>query len=69
MAMDEDDDVRVVAASKEFIEGLERQKVEDVLKGSEAIGLPCSHLYHGNCIVEWLQRSNVCPLCWLKLPN
>ncbi|KAL5544422.1 hypothetical protein UlMin_008206 [Ulmus minor] len=80
MAMDDDDDVRVVAASKEFIEGLERQKVEDsdivcsvcledVLKGSEAIGLPCSHLYHGDCIVEWLQRSNDCPLCRLKMPN
>jgi hypothetical protein len=25
--------------------------------------LPCSHLYHGNCIDEWLSRKPNCPIC------
>ncbi|KAK7244643.1 hypothetical protein RIF29_39468 [Crotalaria pallida] len=32
--------------------------------GSEATHMPhCSHLYHHNCIVKWLNMCNTCPLC------
>lgn len=75
--------IRFEAATKESIGGLERVRIEDegsdhmvvsclvcledVLVGSEAIKLPCSHLYHKDCIVEWLQSSKFCPLCRFEI--
>ncbi|KAE8075726.1 hypothetical protein FH972_014419 [Carpinus fangiana] len=31
--------------------------------GFEVAKLPCSHVYHRRCIVQWFDRSNQCPLC------
>ena len=25
--------------------------------------LPCSHIYHSECIIPWLKRQKACPLC------
>ncbi|KAM5577412.1 E3 ubiquitin-protein ligase RNF43 [Rosa sericea] len=25
--------------------------------------LPCSHIYHKNCILPWLKKSHLCPIC------
>ncbi|CAJ2679594.1 RING finger protein [Trifolium pratense] len=35
----------------------------DFSVGLEAIRLPCLHLYHKDCIFEWLDRSSTCPMC------
>ncbi|KAJ9159321.1 hypothetical protein P3X46_024832 [Hevea brasiliensis] len=69
----------LVPATKSSIEALEIVKVdgpmnqqcsiclEEMLIGSEAICMPCSHLYHHRCICNWLERSRVCPLCGFEI--
>ncbi|PRQ33512.1 putative aminoacyltransferase, E1 ubiquitin-activating enzyme [Rosa chinensis] len=43
--------------------------MEEMMVGSEATRMPCSHLYHESCIVEWLQKSGVCPSCKFRMPT
>ncbi|XP_071491657.1 E3 ubiquitin-protein ligase RNF103-like [Diadema antillarum] len=38
--------------------------LEAYTHGMELCGLPCSHAYHRQCIVAWLNNGNhVCPIC------
>jgi hypothetical protein len=30
---------------------------------NEPVILKCSHIFHDNCIKEWLQKSGTCPIC------
>ncbi|OAY23864.1 hypothetical protein MANES_18G113400v8 [Manihot esculenta] len=73
LATDEDDP-QTQPASAEFVEKLETVRIqesgldcsiclEQLSIGSEGKKLPCSHLYHGKCIDEWLKKSKTCPLC------
>ena len=31
--------------------------------------MPCGHIFHYNCILQWLQKGHVCPLCRYAKPN
>ncbi|KAG8659600.1 hypothetical protein MANES_02G051900v8 [Manihot esculenta] len=72
-----------IPASKSSIDGLARivfhvgvqdpgictvclKEFED---GDDLIQMPCSHLYHQHCIVEWLMSSHLCPLCRYQMPT
>jgi hypothetical protein len=30
---------------------------------SEVMRPPCLHKFHADCIREWFQKSNICPVC------
>jgi hypothetical protein len=33
------------------------------IKDEEARLLPCTHIFHKNCIDGWLKNNKTCPLC------
>ncbi|KAK7282516.1 hypothetical protein RIF29_11358 [Crotalaria pallida] len=54
-------------------EGMEMERcsvcLEEFVGGTEVSSLPCKHVYHGECITRWLQRSHTCPLCRYSMAN
>ena len=41
--------------------------MEDFKKGDKSTNLPCLHMFHTNCIQNWLKTQNTCPICKYKL--
>lgn len=35
--------------------------------GAELLRMDCSHIYHRDCMLPWLAKSNTCPTCRAKL--
>ncbi|KAL2536724.1 E3 ubiquitin-protein ligase [Forsythia ovata] len=72
-----------VPASDLAIKSLKRKRIEDenngfqscmvcldeFFKGSEVISMPCSHMFHINCIKKWLITSHYCPICRFEMPT
>ncbi|GKU87636.1 hypothetical protein SLEP1_g2001 [Rubroshorea leprosula] len=43
--------------------------LEDFWSDEEVVRMPCKHFFHGDCIVRWLRKSHLCPLCRYPLPG
>ena len=43
--------------------------LDDFQENDEILSLPCVHIYHAECIKEWLRKRNTCPICKLEIPN
>ncbi|KAF5199399.1 E3 ubiquitin-protein ligase ring1 [Thalictrum thalictroides] len=41
---------------------------EEFFVDMEVAEMPCLHIYHKPCIVQWLEIKNVCPLCRHEMP-
>ncbi|GMJ02181.1 hypothetical protein HRI_003888700 [Hibiscus trionum] len=42
--------------------------LEGLEVGSNAARMPCSHMFHNQCIEEWLKQSHYCPVCRFEMP-
>ncbi|KAK6627839.1 hypothetical protein RUM44_010318 [Polyplax serrata] len=67
-------------ASKEFVKNLKRETMHDTGKqcpvclidsknGDVMISLKCSHCFHSDCILPWLNKTSTCPVCRYDLPT
>jgi hypothetical protein len=43
--------------------------LDELVIGQPAMRIPCGHLYHEDCIKDWLKKSNECPVCRFELPT
>lgn len=72
---DEDHGLVQAAAKSQHVEGLETVEQEGCKRCAicledfnVGVRMPCLHMFHENCIGEWLQIGNSCPLCRFKMP-
>ena len=74
--------IRVAPAAKASVETLEKFTyegvseemtcpicIEEVSSGTQLTRMPCSRLFHGHCVVKWLESHHTCPLCRFELPT
>ncbi|XP_016178620.1 E3 ubiquitin-protein ligase RING1-like [Arachis ipaensis] len=85
-SMEDPNNIKMVPASKNAIESLEKVKLEnnnhlaercsicltefDYGDDAEQVSsMPCKHVYHQECLIQWLKTSHLCPLCRYPMPT
>ena len=41
----------------------------EINEGIDSILLPCEHIYHEKCIIQWFKTHNTCPLCRFEITD
>lgn len=36
---------------------------EDIIRTGYGISIECGHVFHGKCILEWMDSNRTCPIC------
>jgi len=61
---------KIVITQNHVKENLECSVCKDTFAlNDNALQLPCSHLYHVDCIEPWLKQHCTCPVCRYELPT
>jgi hypothetical protein len=75
LMMIEEETTSFIPAAKSCLEELKMVKAEEITKCTicfedvnVGVSLPCSHMFHMNCIQDWLVIGHCCPLCRFQLP-
>ena len=41
--------------------------LDEIEIGKETVLLPCGHMFHYDCCITWLKKSNTCPICRFEI--
>ena len=43
--------------------------LDDLIEGEDSQRIICKHVFHHQCVVEWLAKTNKCPTCRFEIPR